>query len=120
METCISRLDYKNPTSSRGFKSLPSLQNPEQITDLNEVSGASFTFDSINEAELFVSNFPKSYRPRIGTLHGVSDGKGGFVSKPFASIDFNTFWKNKTTGEINETAILKREKFIKKLKEIMK
>ena len=120
METRITRLDYKNPINGRKClpPSLPALENAKEITDINEVYSVSFTFDSKEEAEIFVANFPKSYRPRIATLAGIPDGKGGFTSKPFADITFNTFWIDKTTGNINETAVYKREKFVKKLKSI--
>lgn len=118
METQITRLDYKNPVNGRQYSFLPALDSVKKITDINEVRTVSFVFDSKEEGEQFLANFPKSYRPSLGMCGGYQDEKGNYYSKPFASITFNTFWTNKNTGEINETAVSKREKFIKKLKSI--
>lgn len=118
METQIARLDYKNQDSRGFYSSLPQLKDVKEITDINEVRTVSFVFESKEEGEQFLANFPKSYRPSLGMCSGYQDEKGNYYSKPFASVTFNTFWTNKNTGEINETAVSKREKFIKKLKSI--
>ena len=34
----------------------------------------------------------------------------------YVSFQFNTFWGNKTTGDVNETAIKRRDKVINKIK----
>ena len=62
------------------------------------------------EAEAYKDKFPKSYKAHLGRISGMP----GYES--FVIFDFNTFWNNKTTGDVNETAIKRRDKVINKIK----
>ena len=104
MKLTINRLDYKNPSDINSYKSLPSLVDVNDIVDVNEVNGITAYFTTKEEAETFLSKFPKSYKGRLG--------KGIEYQ---VSFNFNTFWTNSTTGDKNETAQKRREKVIKKI-----
>ena len=112
MKLIIYRLDYKNPTESGGYYSLPQLFDINDITDVNEVRGIYAYFTTKEEAEVYKALFPKSYAARLGRISGMP-GYSFFVS-----FDFNTFWNNKTTGDVNETAIKRRVKVINKVKSL--
>lgn len=108
----IGRLDYKNPSEKGGFYFLPTLTNIEQIEDVNEVKSIIFKFETREQAELFATNFPKSYK---GLVCSVYSSNGSYFILRF---DFNTFFLNGTTGGENETAIARRLKVIKKIKSL--
>lgn len=110
MKLIITRLDYKNPSPVGGYYSLPQLFDVNDITDVNEVNKISAYFKTKEEAEAYKSLFPKSYAARLGRISGMTDYEF------FVSFDFNTFWNNKTTGDVNETAIKRRDKVINKIK----
>ena len=113
MKLHIHRLDYKNPTESNGYYPLPQLNNINDIGDVNEVRGIYAYFATKEEAEAYKAIFPKSYNPRLGRISGMPDYNF------YVSFDFNTFWNNKTTGDVNETAIKRRLKVINKIKSVM-
>jgi ABC-type transport system substrate-binding protein len=108
MKLTINRLDYKNPSDINSYKFLPSLSNVNDIVDVNEVNGITVYFQTKDEAETFLSKFPKSYNGRLGK--GI---------EYHVSFNFNTFWGNKTTGDKNETAIKTRVKVINKIKSLI-
>lgn len=112
MKLIIYRLDYKNPTESGGYYSLPQLFDTNDITDVNEVKSIYAYFTTKEEAEVYKAKFPKSYAARLGRISGMPDYYF------FVSFDFNTFWNNKTTGDVNETAIKRRVKVINKIKSL--
>ena len=113
MKLHIHRLDYKNPTESNGYYPLPQLNNINDIGDVNEVKGIYAYFATKEEAEDYRAIFPKSYNPHLGRISGMPDYNF------YVSFDFNTFWNNKTTGDVNETAIKRRLKVINKIKSVM-
>ena len=110
MKLVITRLDYKNPTPTGGCFFLPQLFDVNDITDVNEVNKISAYFTTKEEAEAYKDKFPKSYSARLGRISGMP-GYDFYVG-----FDFNTFWNNKTTGDVNETAIKRRDKVINKIK----
>jgi hypothetical protein len=110
MKLTISRLDYKNPTEINGYYPLPQLNNINDITDVNEVKSIFAYFTTKEKAESFHSKFPKSYKARLGNISGMT-GYNFYVG-----FTFNTFWGNKTTGDVNETAQKLRDKVISKIK----
>jgi hypothetical protein len=110
MKLVIYRLDYKNPTPSNGYYPLPNLTNINDITDVNQVKSIYAYFTTKEEAETYKALFPKSYNPRLGRISGMP----GYEF--LVSFQFNTFWGNKTTGDVNETAIKRRDKVIAKIK----
>ena len=110
MKLVICRLDYKNPSDINSYKSLPLLSDVNDITDVNEVNSISAYFTTKEEAEAFQSKFPKSYKARLGRMSGMT-GYSFYVG-----FNFNTFWGNKTIGDVNETAIKLRDKVINKIK----
>jgi hypothetical protein len=107
MKLDINRLDYKNPSDINSYKSLPSLSDINDITDCNEVRSISAYFITEDEAQTFLSKFPKSYKGRLS--------KGIRYS---VSFDFNTFWTNDNTGDKNESAQKRRVKVINKIKSL--
>ncbi len=112
MKLVIHRLDYKNPTEANGYYPLPQLANINDIRDVNEVRGIYAYFKTKEEAETYRAIFPKSYAARLGRISGMPDHNF------YVSFDFNTFWNNKTTGDVNETAIKRRDKVINKIKSL--
>ena len=111
MNIKINRLDYKNPTDN-GLKTLPQLTSLDQINDINEVESINIYGDK-DQLEALNSKMPKSRNWRINPW---SDGTNrGY----FLWVRFNTFWHNKTTGEVNETAIKRRTNVVKKLKSLL-
>ena len=110
MKIVIYRLDYKNPTPVNGYYALPNLNNINDITDVNEVKSIYAYFKTKEEAETYKAIFPKSYNARLGRISGMPDYEF------YVSFYFNTFWGNKTTGDVNETAIKRRDKVINKIK----
>jgi hypothetical protein len=110
MKLIIYRLDYKNPSPVGGYYSLPQLTNINDITDVNEVNKIAIYFQTKEEAEAYKALFPKSYTARLGRISGMPDYYF------YVGFDFNTFWGNKTTGDVNETAIKRRDKVINKIK----
>jgi hypothetical protein len=112
MKLAIHRLDYKNPTEANGYYPLPQLNNINDIHDVNEVRGIYAYFKTKEEAETYRAIFPKSYAARLGRISGMPDHNF------YVSFDFNTFWNNKTTGDVNETAIKRRDKVINKIKSL--
>ena len=111
MKLTINRLDYKNPSDINSYKFLPSLSNVNDIVDVNEVNGITALFLTRDEAQTFLTKFPKSYKGRLGTI-----STEGY--KYHVSFNFNTFWGNKTTGDKNETTIKTRVKVINKIKSL--
>jgi len=112
MKLLVYRLDYKNPSDINSYKSLPLLSDVNDIQDVNEVNSISAYFTTKEEAEAFHSKFPKSYKGRLGRMSGMT-GYNFYVG-----FNFNTFWGNKTTGDVNETAIKLRDKVINKIKSL--
>jgi hypothetical protein len=110
MKLTIYRLDYKNPSDINSYRPLPNLESVNDITDVNEVKSISAYFSTKEEAEKYKALFPKYYNPRLGRISGMT-GYDYYVG-----FDFNTFWGNKTTGDVNETAIKRRDKVIAKIK----
>ena len=110
MKLIITRLDYKNPAPTGGCFFLPQLFDVNDITDVNEVKSIFAYFTTKEEAESFHSKFPKSYKARLGNISGMT-GYNFYVG-----FTFNTFWGNKTTGDVNETAQKLRDKVISKIK----
>jgi hypothetical protein len=110
MKLIIYRLDYKNPSPVGGYYSLPQLTNINDITDVNEVNKIAIYFQTKEEAEAYKALFPKSYTARLGRISGMPNYYF------YVGFDFNTFWGNKTTGDVNETAIKRRDKVINKIK----
>jgi len=111
MNIKINRLDYKNPTDN-GLKMLTQLTSLHQINDINEVESINIYGDK-DELEALKSKMPKSHNWRINKW---SDGTNKGYS---LCVRFNTFWLNKTTGEVNETATKRRANVIKKLKSLL-
>ena len=110
MKLLVHRLDYKNPTDRNSYYSLPLLTSVNDITDANEVKSITAYFKTKEEAEAYKALFPKSYAARLGRISGMPDYYF------YVGFDFNTFWNNKTTGDVNETAIKRRDKVIAKIK----
>lgn len=112
MKLSIYRLDYKNPTEINGYYALPNLTDINDITDVNEVKAISAYFTTKEEAETYKAKFPKSYKAHTGRISGMP----GYEF--YVSFYFNTFWGNKTIGDVNETAIKRRDKVIAKIKSL--
>ncbi len=115
MKLIVYRLDYKNPTDRNSYYPLPQLTSVNDIGDVNEVKSITALFKSGEEAEDFKSKFPKSYNARVNRLSGDKDGYTFIVT-----FEFNTFWSNNITGEVNETAQKRRDKVIAKIKSLLK
>ncbi len=113
MKLLVHRLDYKNPTDRNSYYPLPLLTSINDITDANEVKSITAYFKTKEEAESFKALFPKSYNARLGGLSGDKDGYIFIVR-----FEFNTFWSNGSTGDVNETAIKRRDKVIAKIKQL--
>lgn len=112
MKLKIVRLDYKNPANA-AFKPLPTASSFDGI-DINEIRAIRIgCFSTIEEAELMLSKFPKSYKGYI--CISFSDTVGNYSVR----FEFNTFWTNSKTGSSNESAIKRREKVIAKIKTIL-
>lgn len=111
MNITINRLDYLNPTDN-GLKMLPQLTSLDQIEDINEVESIRIYGDK-NQLETLKSNMPKSHGWQINKW---SDGTN---TGHMMSVRFNTFWNNNTTGDKNESAINRRQRVIKKLKQLI-
>jgi hypothetical protein len=99
------RLDYKNPSESGSMRPLTTLNNINDITDVNEISDILISGDF----KFIIEQMPKSYNFIISNN---SDGE------EIMYVTFNTFWHNKKTGDINESACKNRLKIINKLKQI--
>jgi len=113
MKLIVYRLDYKNPTDRNSYYPLPQLTSVNDITDANEVKNITAFFKSKEEAEDFKAKFPKSYNARV---NGLSGDKDGYIF--IVRFEFNTFWSNGSTGDVNETAFKRRDKVIAKIKSL--
>jgi hypothetical protein len=113
MKLLDHRLDYKNPTDRNSYYPLPQLTSVNDITDDYEVKSITDYFKNVEDAETFKDLFPKSYNARIGGLSGDKDGYIFIVR-----FEFNTFWSNGSTGDVNETALKRRDKVIAKIKSL--
>jgi hypothetical protein len=111
MKLVVNRLDYKNPTSTGVYYSLPQLTSVNDIVDVNEVNNITAYFKNIEEAEAYKAKFPKSYNANLGRLSGDKEGYIFIVR-----FEFNTFRSNNSTGDKNETAQKRRDKVISKIK----
>lgn len=111
MKIRINRLDYKSQ-GENGLKTLPQLTSLDQINDLSEVVSINIYGDK-DELEALKSKMPKSHKWQINPW---TDGanKGYFMW-----VKFNTFSTNKTTGDKNESAIIRRKRVVSKLKSVM-
>lgn len=113
----IENYDFINLTN--GYPT--PLKNVNNINEANEanISKIRFYFNTEDEAKNFVSKFPKSY---LGKLSRISDydfkTKEGYFYYG-VSFYFNIFYTNGSTGDVNESAIARRAKVFKKLKEIL-
>lgn len=112
MKLTIYRLDYKNPSDTKSYRPLPNLESVNDITDVNEVKDIYAYFATKEEAETYKALFPKSYAARTGRISGMPHYQF------YVAFHFNTFWGNKTTGDVNETAIKRRDKVINKIKSL--
>lgn len=101
----LNRLDYKNPSEYGGMRPLTTLNNINDITDINEIHYIMISGDF----QFIFEQMPKSYNFKIST---DLDGEKTMY------VTFNTFWHNKKTGDINESACKNRLKIINKLKQI--
>jgi hypothetical protein len=114
-QTQISRLDYKNMTDGR-CSMLPTLTHVNDITDVNEVSRITLHFHTRQAADTVCSMFPKSYGGKVRNCSGsYNEFTGNWFIVCFV---FNTVFTNDVTGDLNESAIAKRNKVISKLKNI--
>lgn len=114
-QTQITRLDYKS-IDNGGCNMLPTLTDVNDITDVNEVNRITLHFSTKESAELTCSMFPKSYGGKVRNCSGSYKQFSGnwFI----VSFHFNTVFTNDVTGDLNESAIAKRNKVINKLKSI--
>jgi hypothetical protein len=105
----IYRLDYLNPSSIGGFKGLSTLNNLSEVNDVQEVKGLHIYGEGFQN---IINAMPKSYKFKISdiSIQGVS-----FAA---AYVEFNTFFTDGTTGDVNEAAYQRRDKVIKKLKSL--
>jgi hypothetical protein len=114
-QTQISRLDYKSINNGT-CRMLPELTNVNDITDVNEVNRITLHFIDKASAELACSMFPKSYGGKVRNCSGsYKEFSGNWF---IVSFHFNTVFINDVTGDLNESAISKRNKVINKLKSI--
>ncbi len=105
----ITRLDVVKGTSETGaYAMMSSLNNTNQITNINEVETIVITGD----IDFLFNQMPKSYQWKKSTF----SLKGEIIG--YMSVSFNTFWMDKTTGDLNETAFKRRMKVVAKLKEL--
>lgn len=104
----IDRLDYKNPING-GFYSLEPLYSIQDITDINEINYITIEGEGF---ESIINSMPKSYKWKIYTMQFENS-----IHKQ-AGIQFNTFFMNKSTCEVNETALKIRNKVIEKLEKL--
>jgi hypothetical protein len=118
-EMNITRIDYKNPVEGHtgAYRSLPSLSSLDGLSDINEVRTISIYFDTIEDAQMFADRFPKSMKVKAY----LQKYHAGFPNnaRPCVHSHFNTFWTDKTTGSVNETAVKNRNRFFKELKEVL-
>lgn len=118
----IQRLDYKNPSPQGGFFMLPSLHSLDEISDINEVKSITIGhFYSKEERDNLAAKFPKSYKPRLSTGYDFDETNKTDFDNPYYCVffDFNTFFNNKVTGDKNESAFGRRNKIIKKIRELL-
>jgi hypothetical protein len=118
----IERIDYKSPVLGltgivSGYKSLSNLSSLDELSDLNEVKAVSIYFDTLEDAQMFADRFPKSMKVKA-YLQGYHPTFPDNV-RPCVYCRFNTFWTDKTTGSVNETAVKNRNRFFKELKEVL-
>jgi len=121
MNLVITRLDYKNQIGRGAIAHLPPVNSFDCI-DVNEIKSISIgPFLVEAERDKFMTKFPKSYKARKS--HGYADNPNGTINFDVRQysvwFEFDTFWPNKVTGEMNESAIKRREKVIAKLKTLI-
>lgn len=117
MKLSIERMDYQNQINGY-YKSLPILDNFNDIIDINEIYKIRFQFATQDEQIQFQGKFPKSYNAKLTKCSCYNYETSTSYLTYDVSFTFNTFWSNESTGELNESAINKRIKVIKKIKEI--
>lgn len=117
MKIFIYRVDYKN-IKEKGYYMLPTISDINEIEDIDEISSIGIKFDDTEEIQKFISRFPRYFKLKE-EKYSTMDENGKYINKPYTSINFNTFHKDRRMGDINETAIKKRIKFIEKLKEVL-
>jgi hypothetical protein len=112
MKISIQRLDYKN-WNGMGYPLLPRLDSID--CDINEIQYLSLgDYDNREEAEELLKKFPKTYKAMLSRDYSIE--RGNFWNVVFK---FNTFFTNRRTGEINESAVLRRIRVINKVLAIM-
>ena len=116
----INRVDL-NKNAYGTHNSMPSLTSFNDIIDMNEVCSIHCHFVTKEEAVQFLSNFPKSYKASIFETYEwiINENKYGREYSFCVSFSFNTFHTNETTGLVNESAVNRRAKVIKKIKSII-
>ncbi len=103
------------------YNALPSLKSLNDITDINSVDSICVYFETNEQAVQFSTNFPKSYKASIFETYEwiINENKYGSEYSFCVYFSFNTFHTNKTTGLVNESAVKRRLKVIKKLESII-
>ena len=102
----IQRRDFVN-LNKYGYPIALDTVTDFNSTKIEEVQEICYDFETKEEAIMFAGKFPKSY------LAKITKGNARFL----VTFYFNVFYTNKSTGEINESALKRREKVISKLKE---
>jgi len=116
----IQRVDLnKNAYGANDY--IPSLTSFNDLTDVNEVHSIYVYFETKEEAVQFSMNFPKSYKGSVCTISKpiINDNEVTYDESFAVSFYFNTFHTNETTGSVNESAVNRRIKVIKKLQSII-
>ena len=114
----ILRSDFANLVNGYPTK-LPMVTDINE-TEVEEVREISYYFETIDEAKLFSANFPKSYFAKVGRVSGYDHNVGQGYEFFYCKFEFNIFYTNGTTGDVNESAILRRSKVIAKIKKLQK
>lgn len=114
----ILRSDFENLVNGYPTK-LPMVTDINE-TKVEEVREISYYFETIDEAKLFSGNFPKSYLAKVGRVCGYDHNVGKSYEFFYCKFEFNIFYTNGTTGDVNESAISRRSKVIAKIKKLQK
>ena len=114
----IRRNDFVNLVNGYPVK-LPMVTDFND-TKVDEVQEICYYFETKEEAVLFAGKFPKSYLAKVNKVCGYDFETNKNYAYYRLSFHFNVFYTNESTGEINESALKRREKVIAKIKELNK
>lgn len=115
----IHNVEYRTVNGRYALYCNKPLLSISEIKDINFITSIRLNFATKEEAEVYLLNFPKSYRSKVARVDSYIDNDVTKSCHYFSiSFKFNTFHTNKSTGAVNETAITRRIKVVEKLKQL--